>query len=55
MRTWLIAGQSTQVEAAGKFGAKFLSFWITVVLVVVVLVSVRVVHRRRRRKGGERT
>jgi hypothetical protein len=54
MNMWHLAAQASSVEAAGKFGAKFLGFWIIVLLILAAIVTVPVLLIRRSRSRRER-
>jgi hypothetical protein len=50
MNIWLLAGQGSSVEAAGKYGAKFFAFWIIVLLILAALIGTPVMLMRARRR-----
>ena len=54
MNMWLLAVQGSTVVAAGKYGAKFFTFWIIVVLVLAGIVGIPLLLMRNRRQRGAR-
>jgi hypothetical protein len=54
MKMWLLAMQGSSVVAAGKYGVKFFTFWIIVVLILAGIVGIPVLLMRNRRQPGDR-
>ena len=54
MNIWLLAAQASSAEATGKFRAKFVGFWMVVLLILAAIATIPVLLIRRSRARRER-